>query len=67
MKLYIQDCPLCRQSSPPMDLDETKLRRWMDGELIQNVFPELSIEERELMITGMHSDCYDNLFEGQEE
>lgn len=38
-----------------MDLDvtEEQLARHRDGELVQNVFPHLSAEEREFLITGM--------------
>lgn len=29
---------------------------------IQDVFPELTPDEREIMITGMCGDCFDNIF-----
>jgi hypothetical protein len=37
-----------------MDLDVThdELERWMDGELIQKVFPHLTTDEREFLMTG---------------
>jgi hypothetical protein len=38
-----------------MDLDVThdELERWMDGELIQKVFPHLTTDEREFLMTGI--------------
>lgn len=35
-----------------------KAERWNSGELIQNVFPSLSADEREVMINGTHSNCW---------
>jgi len=38
-----------------MDLGVTpaQISRWRSGELVQNVFPHLTPEEREFLITGM--------------
>lgn len=36
--------------------------RWQHGELIQRVMPELSEDDRELLISGMCGNCFDNLF-----
>lgn len=35
---------------------------WQYGEDIQNVFPELSDGDRETLISGTCSDCFDTLF-----
>lgn len=35
---------------------------WQAGELIQNALPELSADERELMISGTCGDCWDEMF-----
>ena len=35
--------------------------RWKDGELIQNVFPDLSVEQREFLITGITPAEWDNM------
>jgi hypothetical protein len=36
--------------------------RWQNGEHIQIAAPTLSVGEREQLISGMHSDCFDKLF-----
>jgi hypothetical protein len=36
------------------------VKRWIKGELIQRVFPE--IEDREIMISAICSNCFDKLF-----
>ena len=35
---------------------------WKNGELIQNALPELSAEERELLISRTCGDCWDEMF-----
>ena len=35
---------------------------WQSGELLQNVMPYLSADEREIMISGICGDCFDKLF-----
>ena len=39
---------------------------WKNGELIQNAMPELSADEREMLISGICPDCWDNMF-GEED
>lgn len=33
--------------------------RWRNGELIQDALPDLSIEVRELLVSGTHLTCWD--------
>ena len=40
---------------------------WLHGELIQKALPELAKEERELLVSGTCSDCFDKLFPPWEE
>lgn len=35
---------------------------WQRGELIQNAFPYLSADQRELMVSGFCSDCWKKIF-----
>ena len=39
------------------------LKRWEDGELIQDAMPYLSAGERELLISGVCGKCFDKMFE----
>jgi hypothetical protein len=50
-------------STHEMDLDitEDQLNDWNQGQLIQDVMPELSPEAREFLITGITSDEWDSL------
>ena len=48
-----------------LDLDITikQLERWNNGELIQNVFTNLSDDEREFLMTGITPDEWDIIFD----
>ena len=52
-----------------MELDVTKeqLSLYEGGELVQNVFPDLSINEREFLISGITPDEWDGVFGYEEE
>jgi hypothetical protein len=43
-------------------LDRAAVERWRGGDLIQDVFPDMSVNDREMLITGTHPACWDNLF-----
>ena len=64
--IYVsKDCPVCGMATA-FYLRPDDLARWNDGELIQNVWPNMSVDEREIMISGTHAHCWDQLF-GEEE
>jgi hypothetical protein len=43
------------------------LQRWKSGEVIQRVFPDLSQSDRELMMSGICGECFDDFFEQEKE
>ncbi len=54
----------CKQCDQVFDIDVTadQLRRWQEGELIQRAMPELSVDLRELLISGTCGKCFDKMF-----
>jgi len=46
-------------------VDKEKYARWEAGEYVQIVFPELSLEQREFLITGITPAEWDALFPHQ--
>ena len=52
-----------------MDLPITaeQLRRWEEGELIQNVFPDLTRGQWEFIMTGMTEDELQDYYDAMEE
>tara|TARA_R100000353_G_scaffold168834_1_gene131573 strand:+ start:789 stop:992 length:204 start_codon:yes stop_codon:yes gene_type:complete len=49
-------------NSMELDVTQAQLDRWQDGELIQDVFPHLSADEREFIKTGITSQEWDSIF-----
>jgi len=49
-------CVLCGGTTA-MRLSREKLKRWHSGELCQDVFPELSVYERDVLITKICVKC----------
>jgi hypothetical protein len=59
-------CRVCGKTST-LEVDADKYERWRTGELAQKVFPEMSADEREVLISGTHPACWDRLFSKEEE
>ncbi len=50
-----------------LPISEKDLKRYENGDgLIQNIFPNLSKEEREFIMTGVTSDEWDEVFQDEE-
>jgi hypothetical protein len=45
-----------------MIVDGPSFRKWMGGELIQRCFPEMDVELRELLISGMDMETQEEFF-----
>ncbi len=53
-------CIVCGKPSA-LVLDDDKYERWRNGEYLQTVFADWLPERRELLITGTHPICWDNM------
>lgn len=54
-------CRVCKkQENIPITADQ--YRRWQDGGYIQNVCPELTPNQRELMLSRICGTCFDKMF-----
>lgn len=58
-------CIVCKQTSK-VDVLRSEYKDWQSGTLIQKAFLKLSPDNRELLISGTHPACWDQLF-GKEE
>jgi hypothetical protein len=63
---FSYECRECHQVKT-FDLSFADVCRWKGGELIQNVFPQLSEGDRELMISGNCGECFDEMFESMDD
>jgi len=73
--ILVQKCPLCGKTSE-IEVDAEKYAAWQQGRKehksaathgIQVIFADLSDADRETILSGTHSDCWDALFAYQEE
>lgn len=53
---------LCCGLSSMLTVDIDRWSKWSEGVNIQIAFPDLSENDRELLITGTHSECWDKMF-----
>ena len=45
-----------------MHLETDAYESWINGTLIQDAFPELTVDQREFLITGICPECQDELY-----
>ena len=54
-------CPFCRTKTE-IKISAKGYEKWLDGDCVQDAFPDMSAEDRELLITGMCYNCQDKTF-----
>ena len=54
-------CWYCHKRTT-LDVTDAQIARYRAGDLVQNVFPHWSPERRELLKTGVHPACWNELF-----
>lgn len=59
-------CGVCEEVKS-VRVDLAAYTEWRNGALIQNVMPQLSASQRELLISGTCGPCFDKLFPAEEE
>lgn len=50
-------CLVCKKTSKVL-VDYDGLKKYQEGALIQDAFPELSADVREMLMTGTHPECW---------
>lgn len=60
MLLQPPDCPFCEQPNKPIEVSDVSYTLWNSGKggLVQEAFPELTAEQREIILTGLHNECW---------
>jgi hypothetical protein len=67
VKVMVPPCPIDGCTHKPEErllvINGSQWHRYgIQGEFIQDVFPELSAEDREVFMTGIHPDCWKRLY-----
>lgn len=58
-------CMVCGGRSQ-LEMTKAQLDRYLAGAHVQDVFPAWTTSERELVITGTHSACWDKMFPNED-
>jgi hypothetical protein len=69
IRIQTQRCAQCGEKgviTMPRTNWDIGIAIYENGELIQNAFPFLSPEEREMLITGTHPECWTAMFNTNE-
>ncbi len=59
-------CMMCGKRADPVWMPKEACLRWRHGELLQVAWPSGSEADREVLISGTHSECYDALAESDD-
>lgn len=62
----VTTCPFCGRANE-VEVNEMDYLDWDDGLLVQDAFPYLSADEREMLITGICPTCWDKMFGEEDE
>lgn len=54
-------CCVCYKEAS-ITVDRERYQQWIGGAHVQLVFPDLSADDREILISGTHPECWDVLF-----
>ena len=57
----VTECVFCQQNAIVI-VNENEYNKWQDGELVQRAFPSMNKHEREMLISGTHPHCWDEMF-----
>ena len=60
----ITTCPFCGRANE-IEVNEDDYLDWQDGMLVQDAFPYLSANEREMLVSGICPTCWDSTFGGE--
>lgn len=61
---FCHTCPFCgqRDERSVLTLNNRDFDRWTSGVHVQDAFPYLTADQREMLITGIHPECWDATF-----
>lgn len=57
-------CPICTKEQPTFTVNARDHDAWLHGSLIQDAFPYLTAEERELLVSGTCDPCWSDIVDG---
>ena len=65
-KIIVHNCPFCGRHQEVI-VNEIDYALYQAGVRVQDAFPYLSADEREIIISGICPKCWDELFKSEED
>lgn len=62
----VVSCPFCGKAHE-IYVNDIDYLDWQDGMLVQEAFPYLSADEREMLISGICKECWESMFGSDDE
>ena len=62
----VSQCIKCTKTETVL-VKKADLMAWKKGKYIQDAMPYLAVDERELLISGICGECFDNMFPNEDE
>jgi hypothetical protein len=59
--VHTQPCRVCKRSGV-IEVDAVGYARWKGGAYVQDAFPTLDADQRELLMTGTHAPCWEQMW-----
>jgi hypothetical protein len=56
--LLMKECGLCGKSAKLAKVPVAGFHAWLGGAAVQDALPQFSASERELLLTGLHAECF---------
>jgi len=67
MATTIEDCRWCGGHSM-VTMTESQFQKWLNkSAFVQEIFPDVPMDQREVMISGTHPECWIEMFGGDED
>jgi hypothetical protein len=66
IEVITPECQVCHRTGA-LQAPAEGYKHWVAGESIQYALPDLTADEREMLISGTHPDCFDSLFSDDED
>jgi hypothetical protein len=66
IKVTTPKCMFCKKTTE-LEVDEFKLKLFIRGESVQSMWPEWNADQRELLLTGTHPECWDAMLPPEDE
>lgn len=65
MEYNTKACMVCGKTSQ-LIVELEDFQMWRSGVAVQDVWPDWTPDQRELLITGTHPECWDEMFKEEE-